>query len=134
MLFRSFQFSDTLLGRLAREPGIVAIKNNPGPPGDLAGHFAARRALFPPPFSVGISGDWAVTGALLHGADVWYSVLGGILPKICMRIVTAARQGNGGEAQRLNGLLEPMWALFRQFSGLRVVYALADLLGLTCWS
>jgi 4-hydroxy-tetrahydrodipicolinate synthase len=45
-----------------------------------------------------------------------------------MRIVRAALQGDAKEARRLNGTLAPIWDLFKQFSSLRVVYALAGLL------
>ncbi len=117
-----FQFTEQLLRRLAAEPGIVAIKNSSAAPD--------RRAWFPPAFSVGCSGDWVCTEALLGGQDVWYSVLGGVLPKTCLRIVRAAQQGDAAEARRVNAALAPLWDLFKQHGGLRAVYALADILGL----
>lgn len=116
-----FQFTEALLQRLAGVPGIVAIKNGSTAPD--------RRALFPRGFSVGCSGDWVAAEALIGGYDVWYSVLGGILPGVCLKLVRAAQGGDAAEARALNAALEPLWALFKQYSGMRVVYTLADLLG-----
>lgn len=125
-----FRFTPALVGRLAGLPGIIAIKNPPVGADEAAPHLAAQRAIVPEGFSVGYSGDWAATEALIAGADAWHSVLGGLFPGICLRITRAARDGNAAEARRLDGELSPVWDLFRQFSSLRVVYALADLLGL----
>ncbi len=65
---------------------------------------------------------------MIAGADTWYSVLAGILPEVCIRIVRASQAGDPAEARRLNSELTPIWDLFKQFSSLRVVYALAELL------
>ncbi|WP_262271774.1 dihydrodipicolinate synthase family protein [Microvirga yunnanensis] len=123
-----FQFTPDLVARLAKVPGIVAIKNPGVGAEDTARHLAAQRALVPQGFSIGCSADWTVAETMLAGADTWYSVLGGLLPGVCLRLVRAAQQGDAAEARRLDSALEPLWELFRQYSSLRVIYALADLL------
>ena len=123
-----FRFSPELIARLARVPGIVAIKN-PGSDA-IAPHLAAQRSNLPERFSIGYSGDWFCAEAMIAGADTWFSVLGGILPELCLKIVAAAKT-DAAEARRLNAALEPLWGLFRKHGGLRVVYAIANQLGLT---
>lgn len=122
-----FRFSPELIARLAAVPGIIAIKN-PGSDA-IAPHLAAQRASLPRDFSIGYSGDWFCAEAMIAGADTWFSVLGGILPELCLNI--AAAKTDPAEARRLNTALEPLWMLFRKHGGLRVVYAIANQLGLT---
>lgn len=126
-----FRFSLDLLRKLATEPGIVAVKA-PGVPGEeIAANLASLRESVPSHFSVGYSGDWYTTAALIAGADAWYSVLGGILPEVCLRITRAVQSGNVEEARALDARLAPLWQLFREFASLRVVYGIAELLGLS---
>ncbi|RUV28445.1 dihydrodipicolinate synthase family protein, partial [Mesorhizobium sp. M1A.T.Ca.IN.004.03.1.1] len=75
-------------------------------------------------------GDWGAAEALLSGADAWYSVIGGVLPRVALALSKAAIAGEGGEAHRLDGLLQPLWKTFKEFGSLRVVYTLLDLLSL----
>lgn len=126
-----FRFGPELIGRLSRVPGIVAVKSPGQEPQALAGHLAALRAVVPPGFSLGYSGDWTATEALIAGAEAWYSVVAGMFPDAAVAIVRAVQRGDVSEARRLDARLEPLWALFRQHSSLRVMYACADLLGLT---
>ncbi|UVF20461.1 dihydrodipicolinate synthase family protein [Microvirga terrae] len=123
-----FKFTTELVARLAKVPGIVAIKNPGVGANDTAQHLASQRAIAPQDFSIGCSADWTAAETMLAGADTWYSVLGGLLPGVCLKLVRAAQQGDAAEARRLDGMLEPLWALFRQYSSLRVVYELAELL------
>lgn len=51
---------------------------------------------------IGYSGDWCCAEAMILGADAWYSVLGGLLPNPCVRIVRAAQAGDAEEARRIN--------------------------------
>jgi 4-hydroxy-tetrahydrodipicolinate synthase len=44
-------------------------------------------------------------------------------------IVRAVTSGDAARARQLNSSLQPMWDLFKTFSGLRVVYAIANLRG-----
>lgn len=126
-----FRFSPALVGRLSRVPGIVAVKSPALEADGSAAHLRELRSLVPAGFSLGYAVDWNAVEALLAGADAWYSVVAGLFPTVGMQIVRAVREGDAGEARRLSARLEPLWALFRAFSSLRVVYACADLLGLS---
>jgi 4-hydroxy-tetrahydrodipicolinate synthase len=123
-----FHFTPELVARLAKVPGVVAVKNPTSNPLATVSHLSAQRAIVGEGFSIGYSGDWNSTEALIAGADAWYSVLGGLFPHVCMNIVGAARQGEAQEARQLDTALAPIWDLFKQHSSLRVVYAIANLL------
>lgn len=123
-----FRFSPELIVRLAQVPGLVAIKN-PGSDA-VAPHLAEQRLSLPKDFSIGYSGDWFCAEAMIAGANTWFSVLGGILPEPCLKIVAVAKS-DPAQARQLNAALEPLWTLFRRHGGLRVVYAIANQLGLT---
>lgn len=125
-----FRFTPALVGRLARVPGIVAIKSPSPEPGGAAAHLGALRAVVPAGFSLGYSGDWNALAALLAGGEAWYSVVAGLFPQPALAIVRAVEAGDAAEAQRLNARLEPLWELFRTYSSLRVIHACVDLLGL----
>ncbi len=123
-----FRFTPELVERLAQVPGIVAIKN-PGRDGDeLVHHLGGQRARLPQGFGIGYSGDWFCAEAMIAGADLWCSVLGGILPEPCLNIIAAAKAGDAAEARRLNASLEPVWDVFRRNGGLKTVYAMAGIL------
>ena len=124
-----FRFSPALIGRLASVDGIVAVKSPTGPPIDIAIHLADLRKRVPSAFSLGYSGDWNAAEALLAGADAWYSVAGGLFPTDCLALTRAAQAGDAERTDELNTRLEPLWALFRAHSSLRVMYAAADILG-----
>jgi 4-hydroxy-tetrahydrodipicolinate synthase len=124
-----FRFTPALVERLAHVPGIVAIKNPTEKSEEIQSHLAQQRSTTPKGFSIGYSGDWNAAEAMICGADTWYSVLAGILPDVCLRIVRAAQNGDVGEARRIDAGLAPIWEMFKQFSSLRTVYTMADLLG-----
>jgi 4-hydroxy-tetrahydrodipicolinate synthase len=125
-----FAFTPALIGRLARLPGVIAVKSPAPAVPAVAGHLDALRCAVPDGFSVGASVDWHAAEALLAGADAWYSVAGGVFPNVCLRLVRAAQAGDAAEARRIDGMLQPLWALFREFSSLRVVYAALAVLGI----
>ena len=125
-----FRFKPALIGRLARRPGIVAAKCAAPAPADAAAGVAALHATVPAGFPLGFSGDWNATEALIAGGTAWYSVTGGLFPRTCRAIVRAVEAGDTDRARTLSAELEPLWTLFRTHSSLRVVYALADILGL----
>lgn len=125
-----FRFTPTLVGRLSRVPGIVAVKSPSPPPGEAAAHLAALREAVPEGFTLGYSGDWNATATLVAGGDSWFSVIAGLFPERAAAIVAAARAGDAAEALRLDAELAPLWELMRSHSGLRVMYACADRLGL----
>ncbi|TBE33968.1 dihydrodipicolinate synthase family protein [Rhizobium ruizarguesonis] len=123
-----FTFSWELLQRLSDIETIKAVKMPLPVDGDLAGELAAlheRTKLV-----IGYSGDWGAAEALLSGADAWYSVIGGLLPRVAVALTKAATAGEDGEVRRLDGLLEPLWQTFKAFGSLRVIYTLIDLLSL----
>ncbi|KKB10883.1 dihydrodipicolinate synthase [Devosia geojensis] len=125
-----FRFSPELIARLSQVPGIVGVKSPSGLSGETVAHLGDLRARVPAGFSLGYSGDWNVLAPMIAGADVWHSVLGGLLPGICLRIVRAAQNHDEAEARRLDTALGPVWELFRTYSSLRVVYAMAEILGI----
>ena len=99
--------------------------------GDLVGQMRTLRGKAPEGFAVGYSGDWGCGEALLQGADIWFSVIGGLLPVASMKLTTAAMAGDAAEVARINALFEPLWVLFQEFGSLRVVYAAMNILGLS---
>ena len=125
-----FAISDHLVERLSRLPNVIAMKA-PSPPGpEVRERVQALRARTPTGFSVGFSGDANATEALIAGSDAWYSVLAGLFPAPLVAIRQAIKDGDMEAARRVDRALRPMWDLFREFSGLRVVYAAAHLTGL----
>jgi 4-hydroxy-tetrahydrodipicolinate synthase len=104
-----FVFSDELIARLADIDNIYAIKM---------------------PLPADDSGDWGAKDALLAGADAFYSVAAGLLPKQFLALVRASQSGNQAEAERINAAFEPLWSLFKTHGSFRVMYIIADLLGL----
>jgi len=126
-----FTFSDDLVARLAKVPGIVAVKNPAPAPTEAKAKIAALRALLPADFAVGYSGDWHSAEAVLAGGVAWYSVIGGLLPRPSLALMRAAQAGDAAEVHRLNTAFESLWGLFKQHGSIRVVYAAANLLGLT---
>lgn len=125
-----FKFSLALLSRLSRLENVVALKTPAPERAAAAEHTAALRRSVPERFSLGYSVDERAAEGLLAGGDVWYSVAGGIVPQRCIAVARAAQRGDAAEARRLHAALQPLWDLFREFSGLRVVYAIADQLGI----
>ncbi|RAZ85607.1 dihydrodipicolinate synthase family protein [Mesorhizobium hawassense] len=124
-----FRFTAALVERLSRVPGIVAIKNPTEKSEQIASHLAQQRSTTPRDFSIGYSGDSNAAQAMICGADTWYSVLAGILPDVCLRIVRAAQNGDVENARGNDARLAPIWEIFKQFSSIRTVYTMADLLG-----
>ncbi len=125
-----FTFSPALIGRLSRLDGVGALKTGARPRDQVLAQFDELRAAVQPGFSIGCSVDLNAPEALLAGAEAWYSVIGGTLPAACVAITRAVQAGDAVETRRLYAALEPIWACFRTHTSLRVVYVLADLLGL----
>ncbi|RRH70096.1 dihydrodipicolinate synthase family protein [Falsigemmobacter faecalis] len=123
--------SDDLLARLAELPGVIAVKNPAADPADVTRRLSTQRRRLPGRVSIGFSADWHCAGALLQGADTWYSVLAGTLPHPCVALAKAARRGDVRETTRLQLALEPVWDLFRRASSFRVVHEMARQLGQT---
>ncbi|MFB4328289.1 dihydrodipicolinate synthase family protein [Paenibacillus sp. CR_12] len=124
-----FHFSDELHGRIAELPNVRSIKI-PGVPSESEAaktRVSHLRELIPSSVTIGVSNDPFAAIGLNAGCEAWYSVLGGLFPKTCMRMTRLALEGFADEANRLSKQLEPIWTLFRQFGSLRVVSAAAEM-------
>lgn len=125
-----FSFSPALVSRLSRLPSIAAIKMPLPADGDFAGEMGRLRSSCREGLIVGYSGDWGAAPALLAGADAWYSVVAGLLPMPALRLTRAALCGDDVSTNAADAALGPLWTLFRTHSSLRVMYLIADQLGL----
>ena len=125
-----FTFTADLIVRLADVPNIVAVKMPLPADGDFSGELARLRARLPDGFAIGYSGDWGAADALLSGGDAWYSVVAGLLPSQALALTRAAQAGNVAEAARFDEAFQPLWDLFKQLGSFRVMYAIAERLGL----
>ncbi len=132
-----FTFTTELYGRIAELPGIASIKI-PGVPADpqqAEARVQEIRASVPGHVTIGVSGDATAAAGLAAGCDAWYSVIGGTLPALAMRITRAALEGRVSEAAAESERLAPLWKLFAEFGGsLRVVAAIAEQMGLASQS
>ncbi|RKR13780.1 dihydrodipicolinate synthase family protein [Arthrobacter oryzae] len=130
-------FTTELYGRIAALPGIASIKI-PGVPTDpqqAQARIQEIRAAVPAHVTIGVSGDATAAAGLAAGCDAWYSVIGGTLPALAMRITRAALEGRFSEASAESERLAPLWQLFAEFGGsLRVVAAIAEQFGLASTS
>jgi 4-hydroxy-tetrahydrodipicolinate synthase len=125
-----FPFYDDLIACLAKLPNVAAVKMPLPGNGDCTGEMERLRAVTPDNFAIGYSGDWGVADALLAGCDAWYSVVAGLLPAPALALTRVAQAGDHPEAARINDAFQPLWELFRAFGSFRVMYVMADLLGL----
>ncbi|WP_152045329.1 dihydrodipicolinate synthase family protein [Aureimonas psammosilenae] len=121
-----FTFSRDLLARLARIDSIKAVKMPLPATGDVAGELPLLRRGAE--LAIGYSGDWGAADALLAGADAWYAVAAGLLPRLCLSLLRAAEAEDIAETRRIDGLLQPLWDCFKAHGSLRVMYALHDVL------
>lgn len=127
----NFAFTTELLVRLSQLPTISAVKMPLPADGNVAANLKELRSALPDDLLIGYSGDWGCADAMLAGADTWYSVVAGLLPEPALALTRAAMSGDGPETARINSRFEPLWALFKEFGSLRVIYAAAHLLSLT---
>jgi len=124
-----FTFTPTLLARLGTLPTVKALKQ---PSSDKTDKdlVADLRGRFADDFALGFSVDWHAPEALYAGGDLWFSVLGGLLPKQAMALTEAALRKDGEQLAQLNAELQPMWTLFKTLTSLRVMYSAAEILGI----
>lgn len=125
-----FSFSPELVSRLSRVANIGAIKMPLPADGDFAGEIGRLRSSCREGLVVGYSGDWGAAPALLAGADAWYSVVAGLLPVPALRLTRAALSGDDVSTTTTDAAFGPLWTLFRTHGSLRVMYLIADQLGL----
>ena len=126
----NFTFSPEFVARLTAIPAVTAMKLPLPSSRDIASDLAAFRQAAPG-LSVGYSGDWGCKEALLAGADCWYSVAAGLFPEPVAALAAAAMKGDRAVADHCDADLAGLWDLFRAHGGLRVMYAAANMLGLT---
>lgn len=125
-----FTFTDDLLARISALKNVAAVKMPAAADGDFAGQIQRLRLICAQGFAIGHSGDWHAAAALLAGADTWYSVVAGLLPVPALRLTRAAQSGDADVTAEWDAAFAPLWTLFRQYSSLRVMYTIADELGL----
>lgn len=125
-----FTFTEALIGRVAALPTAAAVKMPLPADGGFAAEIAGLRAVVRPGFTIGYSGDVGMAESLLAGADGFHSVIAGLLPVPALALVRAAMAGDAVEARRIDELFAPVWTLFRGHGSLRVMHALAAILGL----
>jgi 4-hydroxy-tetrahydrodipicolinate synthase len=123
-----FAFGRDLLEQLAGIANIRAVKMPLPGDGDFKSEIA--ELLRRTGLSVGYSGDWGAADALLAGADAWYSVVAGMLPRLALSLVRAAQARDAAAVLRIDDRLKPLWATFKAFGSLRVMYVLQDELSL----
>ena len=126
-----FTFSDDLVVRLSGVPRIVAVKSPAPAPAEAKAKIDALRARVPAGFAIGYAADWLVPDAVLAGGVAWYSVVGGLLPRPTLALMRAAQAGDVAAVRQLSLAFAPLWELFRQHGSVRVVFAAANLMGLT---
>ena len=128
-----FTFSLDLLKRLSQIETVAAVKM-PLPQGqNIEADLAQLRqnTADKDGFAIGYSGDWGCAAGLLAGADTWYSVVGGLFPSQAIKLAKAAQAGDAQEVQRIDQFFQPLWTLFKEFGGMRVMYAAANILSLS---
>ena len=125
-----FTFSPDLIARLAEISNVAAVKMPLPADSDYVGEMWSLRAVPPDGFAVGYSGDWGAKDALLAGGACWYSVVAGLLPEPALALTRASQAGNAAEAERIDHAFAPLWALFREFGSFRVMFTIAEILGL----
>lgn len=126
----NFTFRPDFVARLATIPTVAAIKLPLPSSGDIAADLAAFRQAAPS-LSIGYSGDWGCKEALLAGANCWFSVVGGLFPERAAALTAAAMKGAREEADRHDADFAGLWDLFQANGSLRLMYAAANMLGLT---
>jgi 4-hydroxy-tetrahydrodipicolinate synthase len=117
-----FTMSPELVVRLSGLPSVQAVKN-PAAGADVS----ALRAGLAEGFVLGFSGDAAIAQVAAE-ADAWYSVIGGTLPDLAVSI-WEARHVPAELAARFERAA-PIWDLFNEYGGIRVVPTIAELMGL----
>jgi 4-hydroxy-tetrahydrodipicolinate synthase len=129
-----FSFSPELLARLSELANIAAIKMPLPAAGDFEREIGQLRSSCRDGMTIGYSGDWGAASALLAGADAWFSVVAGLLPAAALRLTRAASAGDRAAALAADAAFEPLWSLFRAHGSLRVMYLIAEQLGLKAGS
>lgn len=129
-----FTFTDELHGRLSSLKGVHSVKIPGVPDSQVMANERVNslRKHLRPGVTIGISGDTYAGLGLNAGCEVWYSVCGGLFPKMAKQITEAAAANDHERVTALTTHLEPLWSLFSKHGGsIRVIAAAAGILGLT---
>ena len=70
--------------------------------------------------------------AMTIGGHAWYSTLAGTLPELLVPIMQAIKSNNYQQAAELNQKLSPLYKLMKEYSGYKVMHAIANLRGWQC--
>ncbi|WP_396667242.1 dihydrodipicolinate synthase family protein [Microbacterium sp. R86528] len=124
-------FTDEMFIRLSGLPRVRSIKLPGTPVPEFTDRVDALRTALPDTTTFGVSGDAFAADALLDGADVWYSVIGGVLPVPALELTRAAQRGDRSTVDGLEARFAPLWDLMSRYGGYRVVTQLGVILGLT---
>ncbi|GAA4691403.1 dihydrodipicolinate synthase family protein [Kocuria gwangalliensis] len=127
-----FTFTINLYARIAQLPGIASIKIPALPSNSAEAQKRVQeiRSVIPANMTIGISGDQSAVGGLKAGCDAWYSVIGGTLPELAVKLTRLAQNDESQQATEESARLAPLWELNAEFGSLRVVAAIAEYLGL----
>lgn len=123
-------FTESMHERIAALPQVRSIKLPGAPVPTFTDRLGVLRQAVPDDVTMGVSGDAFAGDALLGGADVWYSVIGGTLPESAVALTRAAQRGDRAEADAIAAPLAPLWELFARYGSYRVAAHLAVLLGM----
>lgn len=64
--------------------------------------------------------------AIINGGSAWYSTLAGTIPELLVPVMKAIKAGDYVKARQLNSQAKPLYDLMKQYSGFRVMHALAN--------
>ena len=126
-----FEFTDELLVALSylNNVGSIKLGDFPVDPSAAQQRVSSLKNRVSEGVTIGISGDAQSAAGLIAGCDVWYSVLGGLFPHYSLRLTQAALRGDERETHQLNMALEPLWVFYRRHGSLRVIAAVAEIMG-----
>jgi 4-hydroxy-tetrahydrodipicolinate synthase len=60
----------------------------------------------------------------------WHSVIAGILPGPALQLMRAAQAGDADLVKQIDEAFAPLWSLFAEHGSLRLIYDIAEMLGL----
>lgn len=120
-------FNQDQIIEIAQLPCVVSVKMPPEP--DPGAAFAALRAALPTTCTLGTSGDGMAARALRAGAQVWYSVLGGLFPEPCRAMVDAAEAADWTRLGEIDARLAPVWQVFAAQGSYRAIHAAHEIMG-----
>ncbi|HKM98220.1 MAG TPA: dihydrodipicolinate synthase family protein [Buttiauxella sp.] len=126
-----FEFTDELLVALSylNNVGSIKLSDFPVDPSAAQKRVSSLKNRVSEGVTIGISGDAQSAAGLIAGCDVWYSVLGGLFPHYSLRLTQAALRGDESQTHQLNMALEPLWVFYRRHGSLRVIAAVAEIMG-----